>query len=75
MNFNPDSMAAYYFEQGMESYLSGEDEQSDEVRCRYCKRRGFHWQQFDGRWRLATDTGKVHVCIAFTRKERQEAKR
>jgi hypothetical protein len=34
--------------------------------CRYCKRSGFHWDKTpEGRWRLVTETGKVHVCKAY----------
>ena len=35
------------------------------VKCKYCGRRGFVWKETDAGWRLATRTGKIHVCKAF----------
>lgn len=34
--------------------------------CRYCHTSGLIWkQQVDGRWRLATIDGTVHICTAY----------
>ena len=46
------------------------DECDDEpfgINCKYCKRGPYFWCQMldDGRWRLVTKTGKVHVCKAY----------
>lgn len=64
-DLNPDSEAAYYFEQGLESYLRGDDEREDEVVCRYCKRGPFYWAQTENGWRLSTATGRIHRCKAY----------
>ena len=37
------------------------------VSCRYCKRDGFYWMEFETGWRLATSTGKVHSCKAYAK--------
>lgn len=63
--FDNDSMASYYFEQGLQSYLSGEDEESDIVRCKFCNRDGFHWEETEKGWRLATETGRLHICNKY----------
>lgn len=64
MFFSPDSMAAYYFDQGFQAYLSGEEEE-EPIRCRYCGRAGYEWMKTERGWRLITTTGKVHKCKAY----------
>ena len=44
-----------------------EDRDEEDVQCKFCKRRGFHWQEFYGpngasRWRLFTDKNRLHDC-------------
>lgn len=66
--FDPDSMASYYFEQGLEAYLSGEEEPEESVgvSCKYCHRDGFAWGQFPRGWRLySLETGHVHSCQRY----------
>lgn len=39
---------------------------SRSIQCRYCKRKGFHWEEDDeGRWRLSTPTDRPHRCSAY----------
>ncbi len=44
-----------------------EDYDEDDVRCKFCKARGFHWQEHydpngDVRWRLFTEKNRLHDC-------------
>lgn len=63
--FDPDSMAAYYAEQGFNSMLTGEEEDPG-VECKYCHRWPFFWANAgtaaQPKWRLTTTTGKTHKC-------------
>ncbi len=49
------------------------NEESDhDVQCKYCKRWGFYWVELsNGSWRLATSTGKLHNCKAYTEAKQQ----
>ena len=45
------------------------DEDEQDVQCRFCKRRGFHWQEHYGasgaaKWRLFTGNNRLHDCRA-----------
>jgi hypothetical protein len=40
-----------------------------DVKCKYCKRRGFHWEQDSSGWRLKTKSGLIHKCKAHKEKE------
>ena len=42
-----------------------------DIQCRYCKRRGFYWnQEANLKWRLYTRSGKLHRCKDFGKKRR-----
>jgi len=34
------------------------------IMCQYCKVDGLHWRQVEGRWRLAYESGGLHLCRA-----------
>ncbi len=43
------------------------DLEDEDVQCRFCKRRGFHWQEHFGlngsaKWRLFTEGNRLHDC-------------
>jgi hypothetical protein len=67
-DLDPDSMAAYYFNQGIDSMLSGEEDEQP-IECRYCHRRAFFWVDTPKGWRLETETGKLHQCGAYKAKK------
>ncbi len=58
INFDPDSMAAYY----AESQLGDDEEYEPDLRCKYCRKDGFHWEQIADGWRLFTEKGHPHSC-------------
>ncbi len=60
-DLDPDSMGAYYADQGMLSEIEGDYPRSSFVVCRYCGR-VFEWEKIDGKWRLVTPSGRVHKC-------------
>ena len=36
------------------------------VNCQYCKKGPFYWHQDDkGKWRLYTETLKLHICKSY----------
>jgi hypothetical protein len=55
-------MSDMILEQGWDDPFGDEDDQPSFVTCRYCKRSGFEWGVVDGKWRLHTPAGKLHVC-------------
>lgn len=60
LNFDPESMAAYYAEgQLLDEEI---DDEPLPVRCRYCRKSEFHWEQLGGKWRLFTENGHLHSC-------------
>ena len=67
-DLDPDSMAAYYMEQGVTAMLSGDEEEMP-VECRYCHRRAFFWENTDKGWRLTTIAGRIHSCSAYTKEK------
>lgn len=59
--FDPESMAAYYFDQ----YYPPPADKYDlplPVRCKFCRKSEFHWQKTERGWRLFTKEGKLHSC-------------
>jgi hypothetical protein len=40
--------------------------------CKYCGKKGFHWKQFDGKWRLADKEGELHSCLPNNKEEKPE---
>ena len=38
------------------------DEPAIEVECRYCGKGGLHWEEDDGKFRLAEKSGYLHEC-------------
>ncbi len=61
-------MADYYLEMMDQDDLELDCESRlySEVRCKYCKRGGFHWHYDDQKgWRLHTNSGRIHKCKAY----------
>jgi hypothetical protein len=66
---DPESMAAYYLEQGM--YYPDSDNNSDyerserPVQCKFCKRDFLTWIQTSQGWRLSESDGSLHSCKEY----------
>ena len=49
--------------EAIERDLAGEeDDQPSLIICKLCRTSGLHWENDNGRWRLLTKSGMVHVC-------------
>lgn len=66
-------MADYYGELAYDHEFDEVEEDEEEPanirkfngRCKFCRKKGFHWHKTDKGWRLATATGKIHSCVAW----------
>ena len=59
-------MADFINQGGWESGEDDYDKSNFKV-CRYCGDYNLHWAKVEGRWRLATSTGKLHMCKAYSK--------
>jgi len=57
-------MASYYTDLDNDLYqielAASEDRQG--TRCKRCGQDGFVWERHQGRWRLHSEVGDLHVC-------------
>jgi hypothetical protein len=48
------------------NYYSGDEDDDRPVACKFCKRKGFYWEEMmDWGWRLVTEKGRIHECKAY----------
>lgn len=59
-------MAEYYMQQGLDRWLADEEEPIVRTpRCKHCRKTGLEWTQTKTGWRLAEESGELHVCVEY----------